>query len=153
MEKQTLEKETFLNLVNVYNRLVDDVSVFIDSFGLTISQFDVLDIIGNAESQGLPLSKICEKLRSRKPDATRLVDRLEAVGLVTRIRDVKDRRVVFAKLTKKGLETLNEIYNSLNDIHKKQFSCFSKKELAAFNKFLLIKRNASDPIKIKSAKK
>ena len=137
MQKIIFEKEVFLNLVSTYNRQVNEISIFIESFGITINQFDVLDIIRQAGNGGLSLSNLGKKLRTRKPDSTRIVDRLESSGLVIRERDTKDRRVVFVNLTKKGSELMEEIYPLLNEIHKNQFSSFSRDELEAFNKLLI----------------
>ena len=46
---------------------------------------------------------------SRDSDITRLVDRLEKRGLVARRRGKKDRRVVRASITRKGLELLQSL--------------------------------------------
>lgn len=151
MDKKNLEREVFFNLVNLYNRLVNEISVLIESFGITIHQFDILDTIRNSKKNGLPLSKIGERLRSRKPDVTRIVDRLEALGLVMRVRDTKDRRVVFVKLTKKGFGVLEGVDPFLNEIHSVQFNGLSRKELEAFNNFLIKNNNFADTLEGKRA--
>ena len=118
-----LDREVFFNLIK--------------SFGITINQFAVLDIVNNTEKKRIPLLQIGEKLRSGKSDITRIVDRLEKLGLLKRARNKKDRRVVFAKLTKSGLELLEEIEPLLNEIHRVHFSNLSKEELKEFNNMLI----------------
>ena len=62
---------------------------------------------------------------------------MEKLGLLKRTRNKKDRRIVFAKLTKSGLELLEEIEPLLNEIHRVHFSNLSKEELKEFNNMLI----------------
>jgi len=57
----------------------------------------------------LPCREIGERMITRDPDITRLVDRLAKRGLVLRSHDKKDRRVVRAAITKAGLEQLKQL--------------------------------------------
>jgi len=62
-----------------------------------------------AGSDGLPCSEVGERMITRDPDITRLLDRLQKRGLVERTRDKNDRRVVFGKITAAGLKLLREM--------------------------------------------
>ena len=66
---------------------------------------------------------------SRDPDITRLLDRMEARGLISRARDEQDRRVVKAQITSKGLGLLEELQPLVLAYHRKQFSGFGEKKL------------------------
>jgi hypothetical protein len=58
---------------------------------------------------GLPCGQIAERMLTRDPDMTRLLDRLEARGLVNRCRDRADRRVVLTRITEQGMAVLAEL--------------------------------------------
>ncbi len=79
---------------------------------------------------------IAARLINRVPDITRLVDRMEGRGLVTRTRSQEDRRVVLVSLTEKGrrLASLNE---DLLAFHAGQFDHMSGDELETLNTLLV----------------
>ena len=58
---------------------------------------------------------------SHDPDITRLLDRMEKRGLITRERQTDDRRVVKTCVTAKGLELLKALDQPVRDLHKTQF--------------------------------
>jgi DNA-binding MarR family transcriptional regulator len=58
---------------------------------------------------------------SRDPDMTRLLDRMEKGGLITRARQRDDRRVVKTQITEAGLNLLQKLDQPMRDLHKKQF--------------------------------
>lgn len=76
---------------------------------LTTSQYNVLRILRGAHPKALTAGEIGERTIAREPDITRLVDRLNAKGLVKRSRSEQDRRVVEIEITSKGLELLREL--------------------------------------------
>src|SRR4051812_24574254 len=61
---------------------------------LTTSQYNVLRILRGSHPKALTAGEIGERTIARDPDITRLVDRLDARGLVKRARSDHDRRVV-----------------------------------------------------------
>ena len=74
---------------------------------LTLPQMDILVCLGRAE--GLTLGEIGDRLGVTGGNITGVVDRLERGGYVYRDRDKRDRRVVRAKLTPRGVELHAEI--------------------------------------------
>jgi len=60
------------------------------------------------------------RLVSRAPDITRLLDRLEARGLVSRARGRADRRVVETRITPAGLRILRELDEPISALHRRQ---------------------------------
>lgn len=73
---------------------------------LTHQQYNVLRILRGALPDGLPTLEIADRMVERTPGITRLIDRLEAKGLVTRTRSETDRRQVFCRLTPAGSRLL-----------------------------------------------
>lgn len=78
-------------------------------FGLSTSLFNVLRILRGSHPTALTCGEIGERTIARDPDITRLVDQLNARGLVARERSSRDRRVVEVSITAKGLALLREI--------------------------------------------
>lgn len=77
-------------------------------FGLTSSGFEVLRVL-KQDPSGQPRGAIAQRLISRAPDVTRLVDRLERQGLVKRVRSKSDRRLSVTRLTPRGADLVARI--------------------------------------------
>ena len=88
---------------------------------VTPAQYNVLRILRDAGSDGAACSDIAERLVRPDPDVTRLLDRLEARGFVTRARDTVDRRVVLARITDDGLAVLEKHGAAIAALHAEQF--------------------------------
>lgn len=74
--------------------------------GITPSQYNVLRILRGSSPEPLSATEICSRMVTYDPDLTRLLDRLETVGMVRKERDAKDRRVVNVHITKLGRDTV-----------------------------------------------
>ncbi|MFC4640407.1 MarR family winged helix-turn-helix transcriptional regulator [Deinococcus hohokamensis] len=99
---RSLEEEAALNLARTVTLLEDRGAEFLREHGLTTSQYNVLRILRGAGDAGLGRNEIGERMLSRAPDITRLLDRMEAAGLVKRERSTTDRRCVPTVLTEQG---------------------------------------------------
>jgi len=82
------------------------VSRALEPHGLTIAQFEVLKVMGQAFDESLGCGELGKRLAGPASDVTRLLDRLESVSLVSRERDSQDRRAVHTRITEKGRELL-----------------------------------------------
>ena len=70
---------------------------------LTFSQVEVLHLIGPSGKH--TMKSIAEHLKITPPSATVLVSEMERKGIVSRVNDPKDRRVVYIALTEKTKKT------------------------------------------------
>ncbi|WP_327588245.1 MarR family transcriptional regulator [Nonomuraea sp. NBC_00507] len=75
-----------------------------EEFGISHLMFEVLLILGRAGAPGLSMSAIGQEQVLTTGGATRLVDRMEAAGLVERADDPHDRRGRLVRLTPRGEE-------------------------------------------------
>ena len=89
-----LEQEAFLNLVRTADALSRRFEEVSKGTGLSATQYNVLRILRGAGTDGLPCGQVIERMITRDPDMTRLLDRLEKRDLIARSRDTCDRRVV-----------------------------------------------------------
>jgi DNA-binding MarR family transcriptional regulator len=104
------EEEVILALQHLVVRLMEPRALHLKAAAqLTLSQYNVLRILRGARPDRLSSSEIGRRLVARDPDVTRLVDRLAERGLVDRVRDAGDRRVVEVGITKEGLAVLKQL--------------------------------------------
>jgi DNA-binding MarR family transcriptional regulator len=99
---------------------------------VTPAQYNVLRILRNAGGAGVAGIDIAERLVRPDPDVTRLLDRLEARGFVTRTRDTVDRRFVLARITDTGRAVLEKHGAAIAAFHAEQFSRLDREEFRTF---------------------
>jgi MarR family transcriptional regulator, organic hydroperoxide resistance regulator len=103
------EQEAYLSLLRTADALQTQIEARLKDFGLTGTQYNALRILRGAGAEGLPCREIGERMITRDPDITRLLNRLENRGLVERTRARRDRRVIYGKITAAGLKLLREM--------------------------------------------
>lgn len=87
-------------------------------YGVTPTQYNVLRILRGAGADGLPRCEVQGRLVAPVADTTRLLDRLEKMGLVSRTRNTEDRRVVTSKITPRGLALLDKVAAPLKKLEE-----------------------------------
>jgi DNA-binding MarR family transcriptional regulator len=117
---KSLEEEAILSIARTAALLEHAGSEYLKPFGLTITQYNVLRILRGAGENGLCRNEIGERLVTKVPDVTRLLDRIEGAGLIVRHRGGSDRRFVTTRITEKGLKTLEKIDRQLPEMHRQQ---------------------------------
>jgi DNA-binding MarR family transcriptional regulator len=125
----SLQTEAFLNIQRTAMILLGDIQEALKPFGLTNSQYNVLRILRGAGPNGLPSGEIGERMVTRDPDVTRLIDRMSKAGLVNRDRSTHDRRVVRVSITESGLEILSRLDPAIREAHERQFRNLSEEQL------------------------
>src|SRR5580692_4073153 len=116
-----MENRVFVALLQTADSLSQDAEQLLKSAGLTGTQYNVLRILRGAEPAGLPCSGIGERMISHDPDMTRLLDRMEKRGLISRARQTEDRRVIKTRITPAGLTLLKSLDQPVRELHKRQF--------------------------------
>lgn len=99
-------------------------------YDLSTSQYAILFY---ATPEGVPLSKICEEMVADNSNLTRLVDRLEARGLVRRAADARDRRVTLVQLTPEGKALIDELRPRHRTYVEERMSHLTPAQLEALN--------------------
>lgn len=106
---QTPADEAFVSVLRTAEAFLWREAELLKPYEVTQAQYNVLRILRGAEPEGLICREIGERMITRDPDVTKLLDRLEARGLVRRERQEADRRVIVARITPEGLLLLKEI--------------------------------------------
>jgi DNA-binding MarR family transcriptional regulator len=113
----SLEEEAYLNLQRTTAQLSQSMTELLKAHDLTPTQYNVLRILRGAGAAGLAAGEIGERMITRDPDVTRLLDRLERRGLVERWRCTEDRRVVWTRITDAGRGAIAPLDAPIDELH------------------------------------
>jgi len=123
-----LEEVAFLELCRTQDLLARRLSVLLKAEDLSATQYNVLRILRGAP-EGLPCGEVGNRMITRDPDITRLLDRLEKRGLIVRSRDSQDRRMVMARITPEGLKLLARMDEPVRAGHRSQLGHLGRERL------------------------
>lgn len=129
-------QEAYLNLIRTRSVLAADFAPVFRAAGLGEAQYNALRIVTGSGPNGARIDTIRRRLVDRDPDVSRLVDRLEKAGLVTRGSDPDDRRAVRIIATDEGRRLARRLRRDLDRIHRTQFAHLADAELEALNRLL-----------------
>ena len=110
-----MEEEAALSVLRTADLLGQRAVEVLKPFDLTAAQYNVLRIL-RGSPEGLACGQISERMISRDPDITRLLDRMEARGLIGRERSRTDRRIIIVRIKAIGLRCSNKLIRLLSAI-------------------------------------
>jgi DNA-binding MarR family transcriptional regulator len=137
---ESLEQEAVLNVLRTADVLLQRITAVLKPFKLSHSQYNVLRILRGAGPEGLACRAIGERMITRDPDITRLLDRLEVRGLLTRTRDQKDRRVITARITAEGRRLLEELDQPIAEVDRQPLHHLGEQRLQTLIQLLELAR-------------
>lgn len=141
----SLEEEAFLNLLRTTDALARREAELLKAYGLSPSQYNALRILRGAGSEGVTCGELSERMLTKDPDVTRLIDRLDSRNLIQRSRSDQDRRVVRTTITQPGLDLLAEIDAPMRQVCASLLGHFSREQLREFIGLLELARSRTDP--------
>src|SRR5512143_716953 len=124
------DEEATVALLRTVDVIRGDLERTLAASGITLQQFNVLRILRGSHPEPMPTLEIAERMIERAPGITRLIDRLEAAGLVSRKRGRDDRRVVLCAITAAGLATLAASDEPVRTVERGRVGRLSRSELA-----------------------
>ncbi len=127
-------------LWRTYDRLRAVEDDLFACFDLTAQQYNALRLLRSESPEALPTLALAERLVSRAPDITRLLDKLEERGLITRTRPPQNRRSVLVAIAEPGLSLLERIAAPLRACHAKQLGHMPAADLTKLIALLKIAR-------------
>ena len=130
-----LEEVAFLELCRTTDALSRNLSQLLKSEDLSANQYNVLRILRGAPD-GLPCGEISNRMITRDPDITRLLDRLEKRALISRHRKSKDRRMVMARIMPDGIQLLSRMDEPVREAHRAQLGHLGRERLKALTELL-----------------
>jgi len=124
------EQEVLLGLRIATARVLHPWEKFLKTTAdLTPNQYNVLRILRGSHPSRLACGEIADRMISRDPDITRLIDRLSARELVDRVRSERDRRVVEVGITSKGRAILRDLDSHADEMPKAMLGRLGPKKL------------------------
>lgn len=136
----SLAHEAFLSLARTEALLREDIERLLEPHELTLAQYNVLRVLRGAESAGLCRNEIRDRLITRMPDVSRLLDRMEAAGLIHRVRSTEDRRQVNTTLTTRGRKLVDQLDAPMAREHERQFKQLDANQLKSLIDLLTLAR-------------
>jgi DNA-binding MarR family transcriptional regulator len=127
----SLDHRALLELLRAADRCRRHFAQLLAPAGLTLTQYNALRILRGAGEEGLPTLAIAERMLEQTPGVTRLVDRLEARGLVERRRCQRDRRRVYCLATEEALAVLARLDAVVDEGDRQCFRQLSAEEKQA----------------------
>lgn len=129
------EEDAFLDLLRTTDVLSRRPAQVLKTEDLSATQYNVLRILRGAPD-GLACGEIGNRMITRDPDITRLLDRLEKRKLVSRCREAKDRRMVLTRITSEGLKLLARLDDPVREAHRKQLGHLGREWLRTLEELL-----------------
>jgi DNA-binding MarR family transcriptional regulator len=112
------ESRTVMSILRASERIRRHLFELVEPWGLTLQQYNVLRILGSAGEEGLPTLEVRRRMVEKTPGVTRLLDRLEALGWVSRKRSKQDRRIVYCRATRKAQALLDELAGPVTEVDR-----------------------------------
>lgn len=101
--------------------------------GFMLINMEIRAVFMLSSSPALPTSEIGHRLGISKPNMSALLNRLVDKGLVMRMTDVNDRRVVRVEITEKGREWIGKKKRTLRSVIRKNISALSPTDIEALS--------------------
>ena len=138
------QEEVNLNIQRTFGVLMGPFHKLLKQHKLSPPLYNILRILRGVGSNGLPCSQIADRMVTREPDVTRLIDRLEQAGWVKRERSTEDRRVVTITMAASGRKLVDKLDKPMSDLHRSTLGHLTKKETAELNRLLVKARQVVD---------
>lgn len=125
-------EEGVVALVRTADLLRRALTLVVEPHGITLQQYNVLRILRGAGAEGLPTLEIASRMIEHAPGVTRLLDRLQAKGMVRRQRSADDRRQIRCWITPAGLALLERLEHAMQDGARTFMAPLAPSDLATF---------------------
>jgi len=137
-EEDKLGREAFISLFLASGKLTAEVEALCREEQIAMSHYTVLWFLARRrEPEGVPMGVVIDGHLNRASDATRLADRLTALGMIERLASPSDRRVVLVRLTAKGRTVYLRLTRRIQELHRRQWSGLTQAEVRELRRLLV----------------
>lgn len=133
---RSLAEEAHLSIIRTADILSRAGASLLKEYGLTSTQYNVLRILRGAGTEGLPSGEVADRMITREPDITRLLDRMETRGWVHRRKDPEDRRITRAWITLAGRELTDGLDAPVAELQQRTIGTLGEAKLAELSDLL-----------------
>ncbi|MEO8795330.1 MAG: MarR family transcriptional regulator [Daejeonella sp.] len=128
-------QKSVVNIIYTYGWVTNLLRKRFDCYDITMQQFNILRILRGQYPNPATVNLLKERMLDKMSDASRIVERLVQKELVSRCTNVKDRRAVDIRISKKGLEILEKLDSEM-DVEHVLKSNLSEEEAAQLSNLL-----------------
>ncbi len=125
----SLQQEAFLELWRSYDCLKAEEDLVFDEFAISSQQYNALRLLKAASPESMAVSALGQRMITRAPDMTRMLDRLADRDLIVRVRRDDNRRVVEVTITEAGKALLQQIAEPIKACHQRQLGHLPEPQL------------------------
>ena len=127
-------------MLRTSSRLTDALEDLLRPYGISATQYNVVRSLRGSGADGMCRNEVRDRMLTRMPDMTRLLDRMEEAGWVTRAREREDRRMVLTRISAAGQALLKELDGPVNELHRGQLDRLTDDQLRALIDLLTLAR-------------
>src|SRR5687767_4637055 len=138
-----LEQEATLSIARTEAALREPLEELLKGAWVSLTQYNVLRILRGAGPEGLTWNEIRDRLINRMPDVTRLLERMQDAGWVTRTRETEDRRCVATHLSRSGRTLVDSLDAPVQEEHVRRLSHMTRTQLRTLIDLLALAREKS----------
>jgi len=124
--------KALINIKYTANWLDTIGNTVLKPYKISVQQYNILRIL-KGTNEAITVNTVKQRMIQKSPNSTRLMDKLCDKKLIERTRCEQDRRVVYVKITDKGLELLSKINT---DEFNNQMNNITENEAKLLNKIL-----------------
>ena len=130
-EREEMTLRLWIQIVRLANKLQKDVDTRLrKEFGQNLTRFDVLSQLERVPGNELPVGRLSASLLTSTTNITRLLDRMEADGLLDRRLSETDRRSFVVSATQEGLSVFREMADANAQWIKEAFEAIDSGKMA-----------------------
>lgn len=112
-------EETIYTMALIYSLINTEINNYLKKFDLSVGKLNILIAVKHhGKDIGMPQVEISKHLIVTPSNMTKLIDKLEQQGLVTRSALEGDRRVNIINITKEGIDLVDMVWIGYNAILK-----------------------------------
>ena len=137
---ESLYQEAHLSIARTQAVLDDAFEQLLRPYGVSAAQYNVLRILRGAPHDGLCRNEVRDRMLTRMPDVTRMLDRMEHAGWITRTRSTEDRRLVTTQLTPEGRALVDSLDEPVAEEHRRRFGHLGDAQLRTLVELLALVR-------------
>ena len=141
----SIEQQVYLSLWRSYDRLRAIEEELFERWDLTAQQYNVMRLLSAKHPNSVATTQLSQRLISRAPDITRMLDKLENRGWIRRERSTEDRRAVMVAITRQGLALLKKIAGPVKEMHVAQSGHLTVDQMRTLIGLLEVIRSPHEP--------
>lgn len=127
-----VENQAWVGLIHAHSMLVKQLDTeLLAAHGISLSGFEVLSRVAATQQGRMRMTELAERVLLSPSGISRLVDRLEADGMIARIACPTDGRAINATITEQGRARLAEARDThFQGIRRRFLAHFNEAEIA-----------------------